>query len=1644
MKVRARKLLSLLLTLAMVAGMFVLPASATADMELDMATSAASALTDLSGDFTWSAGTGTGDSVATDKGYMFSDSYTGSKSVKWNGTSNANGSRRTLDFTTTAQATVKVWWYMAKAGAKLCIWTGSSTTATSGTDAAESNPSYAITTFENVPAGAVKLGFTAEKGQVFKIEVSYGSGDPDAPKNTITKGAATNGSFTVAVGSAEVTEAAEGATVTVTAAPSSGYKVTKVTYTPDGGTETVAFEKEVNVYTFKMPNKAVTVNVTFEEGHVATPQTYKLSTTITAMNTAGYADAEPLLVGPVYNSGYFSIAADTATDGLQYRNNKGTLYLEVGAAVHNNGIEFTVESTANVTVKVSSTGSNNWSVAALKKDGENQVIATSVPGSATVNLYADGDLSGAAATAGSDAKVAHIKTAKEATLTYTGLTAGTYRLYSPAVTNYDETNNPSGRGFRVYDIVVVEADAEKKPDVEDKEVTKVTVSPATASLAVGETANLTFEVLPVDALNRQVTWTSSDTNVATVEVVKGKVVVTAVAEGEAEITATSVKTASVSGKCTVTVTADKSLKSLSASPASVTLKTGATADVTITAEPTNTDDTLTVISSDESVATAALNGKKVTITANGTKAGNATITVSGTTATDVTVEIPVTVELKKMKDSGSAQQSGVYKPGFAGFTAKAKAVDADTGADIPGVTYTYSVNGRDGEYTTTVPSISKPGMVTYFYKATATGYEDFTSTVGRNMTVSKGEPELSITAVPNRVKTTVDADRYTIITVDCTNIEGANVNNIKVSGKNLTADQELLANRFVKQSDGVYKVNFPEPDVSEAEYVFTASFGGNDYYEAATDQTARVTVVNSSVVDRTYKLTYDAKTIRITYTSSGSTDDAVLLGAGVEAEAIVPEGKEFVKWVSADLNPTDENWDTQNPTKFAMPGHNVTLSVVFQDKGEEPTPVNRTALVGALRTAEAYAEIPVVDTDAANVNKGEKWVEKADKDAFIAAIAKAQAVSSNEKATQDEVYKAVEDLDKATDAFTAAWKDGAKATGSTEPTTNEYVFDPTTYTAAADKETLTAAEVTGDVFGITGTVMKRVSSSSGKVYAVDTDKPSNGGAVTIKIPAGATATVVAQVASNGGSNTSNFELQKDGVKVNNEESLDTVTGSTDAAVTVNYTGLAEGTYSLLTPAGAANANRGLRVVKITVSITTAGGDAPVVPDSEARKALKEAVAAAKAAVEAVKVSADGEDISTSEQWVTEAIKTAYENAIELAEAKANSSRFDDEALTAAKTMLENSTNVFEAAKRDGKKSSSSSGGSSSGNVPTTGGGTTVTNPDGSKTNTKTNKTNGTVTETTTWPNGDKKVVVTKKDGTVTETFTKKDGSKSETVTNPDGSSTSTVTDTKGIKTETAVSASGETSAKVTLPNRVDKAIVTIPVKDVTEGTVAVIVDAKGNETVIKTAVATENGLELLVSGNVSVKIKDNAKSFQDVADGYWAKDAVDFVSSREIFKGTTDVTFSPLDTVDRGMMATVLYRLADGKAEGENIFSDVAAGTWYTDAVVWANRSGVVNGYTDKTFGPADAVTREQMATMLFRYAKVMGMDVSAKGDLSKFSDANDVSSWAGEAMTWAVGVNLINGVADPVTGTILAPAKTASRAEVATIMQRMVKLMMQ
>jgi hypothetical protein len=138
----------------------------------------------------------------------------------------------------------------------------------------------------------------------------------------------------------------------------------------------------------------------------------------------------------------------------------------------------------------------------------------------------------------------------------------------------------------------------------------------------------------------------------------------------------------------------------------------------------------------------------------------------------------------------------------------------------------------------------------------------------------------------------------------------------------------------------------------------------------------------------------------------------------------------------------------------------------------------------------------------------------------------------------------------------------------------------------------------------------------------------------------------------------------------------------------------------------------------------------------------------------------------------------------------------------------------------------------------------------------------------------------------------------------------------------------------------------------------------------------------------------------------------------------------------RAMLAAVLYRLEDATATGTNPFADVPDGTWYTDAVTWASAEGIVAG-TDKGFEPNANITREQIAAMLYRYAKAIGLDMSASAELSGFPDGGDVADWASEAMRWAVGVGLFHGNADG----SLNPKGDATRAEVATLLTAMVKL---
>lgn len=171
--------------------------------------------------------------------------------------------------------------------------------------------------------------------------------------------------------------------------------------------------------------------------------------------------------------------------------------------------------------------------------------------------------------------------------------------------------------------------------------------------------------------------------------------------------------------------------------------------------------------------------------------------------------------------------------------------------------------------------------------------------------------------------------------------------------------------------------------------------------------------------------------------------------------------------------------------------------------------------------------------------------------------------------------------------------------------------------------------------------------------------------------------------------------------------------------------------------------------------------------------------------------------------------------------------------------------------------------------------------------------------------------------------------------------------------------------------------------------------------------------------------------FKDVSN-HWAKNAIQFAYDQGLFSGVSDTEFGPDIAMNRAMLVTVLYRMEDEPNVTMNdTFTDIASNQWYTKAVAWANANGIVSGYSDTVFGPNDVVTREQMASILYRYAKFKGMDVSSMNDLSAFTDKDSVSNWAQAAMQWANTNKLINGR----TSTTLVPQGNATRAEVAQIL---------
>ena len=174
--------------------------------------------------------------------------------------------------------------------------------------------------------------------------------------------------------------------------------------------------------------------------------------------------------------------------------------------------------------------------------------------------------------------------------------------------------------------------------------------------------------------------------------------------------------------------------------------------------------------------------------------------------------------------------------------------------------------------------------------------------------------------------------------------------------------------------------------------------------------------------------------------------------------------------------------------------------------------------------------------------------------------------------------------------------------------------------------------------------------------------------------------------------------------------------------------------------------------------------------------------------------------------------------------------------------------------------------------------------------------------------------------------------------------------------------------------------------------------------------------------------------FTDVPASHWAHDDITYVYENDLMNGTDGSLFSPESTTTRAQVVTVLYRLAgQPAADWENPFWDVPASAWFHDAVTWAWENDITGGVSSTHFGAGNAVTREQLAAFLYRYAQDQGYDTSARADLSGYSDAGLVSSYATEALSWANATGLITGT----TGTTLSPKGSATRAQVATILSR-------
>lgn len=310
----------------------------------------------------------------------------------------------------------------------------------------------------------------------------------------------------------------------------------------------------------------------------------------------------------------------------------------------------------------------------------------------------------------------------------------------------------------------------------------------------------------------------------------------------------------------------------------------------------------------------------------------------------------------------------------------------------------------------------------------------------------------------------------------------------------------------------------------------------------------------------------------------------------------------------------------------------------------------------------------------------------------------------------------------------------------------------------------------------------------------------------------------------------------------------------------------------------------------------------------------------------------------------------------------------------------------------------------------------------------------------TWHSSDNTVATVDTNGKVTA---KAAGTATITVTTVDGNKTATCKVTvKSVPPTYGVTVLPSDNGTVTCYARGAEQGATVTVNVKPDGGYhldkLVVTDAKGNVIDVKqesygTYTFVMPASKVTIAG-VFVKNSPDVLPFTDVKPTDWFYNAVKYVYEKGLMDGVEGGRFAPNATLNRAMLVTILYRL-DGQpaVSGDLSFTDVPAGTWYTNAVKWASDNGIVNGVEGNQFAPSGDLTREQMSAILYRYAQYKKWDVSASADLTAFVDGAKTSSWAADAMEWAVGAELVNGL----EGNTLAPQGTSTRAQVAAVLMR-------